>query len=131
MIGIVSLVVTTNGEKNMKTTLNEWQIADALKRDDNAAWTYEGAKALASYLFELDEQTGEDTELDVVAIRCEWSEYESAQDAASHYQWEFDGDEEEIEEEEPDDEREESALQFLQDRTEVIEFSSGIIIREF
>ena len=115
----------------MKTTLNEWQIADALKRDENAAWTYEGAKALASHLFELDEQTGEDTELDVVAIRCEWSEYASAQEAASRYQWEFNGDEEEVEEGELDDEREESALQFLQDRTEVIEFASGIIIREF
>ena len=115
----------------MKTTLNEWQIADALRRDEYAGWSYEGAKALASHLFELDEQNGEDTELDVVAIRCEWSEHESAQDAASYYQWEFDGDEEETEGEELDEKREESALQFLQDRTEVIEFSSGIIIREF
>jgi hypothetical protein len=115
----------------MKTTLNEWQVADELKRDKNAGWSYNGSKALASYLCQMDEDSGEDTELDVVAIRCEWNEYASAQEAASNYSWEYDGDEEEIDPDELDELKEQSALEYLQDRTEVIEFEGGIIIQQF
>jgi hypothetical protein len=115
----------------MKTTLSVHQIADALKKDDYAAWSYEGSKALAEYLYEIDEQSGEDTELDIVDIRCRFSEYESAQNAASEYSWEFDVDEKEIDPDDLDEMKEESALEFLQDRTQVIEFKGGIIIASF
>jgi hypothetical protein len=115
----------------MKITLTEWQVSDELKKDENAGWSHEGAKALASYLCQMDEDSGEDTELDVVAIRCDFSEYKSAVEAAENYSWEFDGDAEEIDEDELEEEKEESALQFLQDRTQVIEFDDGIIIAQF
>ena len=115
----------------MKSTLSVYEIADALQDDSNANWSYEGSKALAEYLNEIDEQSGEDTELDVVAIRCDWSEYQSAQDAASNYSWEYEGDEEDIDPEELDELKEDSALEYLQDRTQVIEFNGGIIIADF
>jgi len=115
----------------MKKTLTEWQVADELKRDEYAGWSYEGAKALAAHLCQIDEELGEDTELDIVGIRCEWSEYASAQDAASRYSWEFPGDEDEIDPEELDALKEESALEYLHDRTQVIEFKGGIIIADF
>jgi hypothetical protein len=115
----------------MKSTLSVYEIADALQNDSNAGWSYEGAKALAEYLNEQDEQSGEDTELDVVAIRCDFSEYQSAQDAASNYSWEYEGDEEEIDADELDELKEQSALEYLQDRTQVIEFNGGIIIADF
>jgi hypothetical protein len=108
----------------MKNTLNTWQIADALKRDENAGWSYEGSKALAEYLDQLDQNTGEDTELDIVAIRCDWSEYETATAAAKNYSWwnNADGDEEEAEK---------SALEYLKDHTQVLEFTGGVIIAQF
>ena len=115
----------------MKNTLSVYEIAHALQDDSNAGWSYEGSKALAEYLDNLDQESGEDTELDVVAIRCDWSEYESAQDAASNYSWEFDGDEDEIDPDELDDLKEESALEYLQGKTQVIEFTGGIIIANF
>jgi len=115
----------------MKTTLTEWQVADELKRDECAGWSYEGAKALAAYLCQIDEDSGEDTELDLVCIRCDWSEYACAQDAASRYSWEFSGDEDEIEPEELDELKEESALEYLHDRTQVILFKGGLIIADF
>ena len=68
----------------MKTTLNTYQIADALLNDENARWSRAGAYALAEYLEELEEST-EEMELDVVAIRCDWSEYESLQAWAADY----------------------------------------------
>ena len=115
----------------MKSTLSVHEIADALKQDECAGWSYEGSKALAEYLDNLDQETGEDTELDVVAIRGDWSEHESAQDAAREYSWEFDGDEEGVDPDELDDLKEESALEYLKGRTEVIEFKGGIIIADF
>jgi hypothetical protein len=108
----------------MKKTLSVYEIADALKRDEYAGWSYEGSKALAEYLDQLDEDTGEDTELDVVAIRCDWSEYETATAAAMQYGWEPESDYTE-------QDSEEWALGWLQDHTQVIEFKGGIIIADF
>ena len=61
----------------MKETLNTHQVANALFKDENAAWTYAGALALAEYLEQFEDDTGEEMELDVVAIRCDFSEYAS------------------------------------------------------
>lgn len=66
--------------------LNEYQIADRLLDDDNAAWTYEQARALADYLIDYAESIGEPVEFDRVAVRCEFSAYPSAIDALSEYQ---------------------------------------------
>jgi hypothetical protein len=50
-------------------------IADELLQDEWANWSYEGAHALAEYLEELSEETGSNIELDIVSIRCEFTEY--------------------------------------------------------
>ena len=34
----------------MKNTLNTYEIVNALLKDENADWSYTGAKALAEYL---------------------------------------------------------------------------------
>ena len=39
----------------MKTTLTISNIADALRNDSNAGWSYAGAVALADHLVKLDE----------------------------------------------------------------------------
>jgi hypothetical protein len=108
----------------MKETLTTSQIADRLLQDDNAAWSYAGARAIAEHLEQLEEDTGADMDFDRVAIRCEFSEYATAREAADNYDWQPDEDADE-------DEAEKSALQFLQDRTTVIEFTGGIIIQDF
>lgn len=56
-------------------TLNTNQIAMALYNDEYASWhkNYDACHALAEYLEELAEQMGEPIELDIVAIRCEYS----------------------------------------------------------
>lgn len=63
----------------MKITLSVSEIADRLRADKNSRWSYDGAIALAEY---LEESTGEEMELDVVGIRCDFCEYESALEAA-------------------------------------------------
>ena len=64
----------------MKTTLSVYEIADLLKRDENAGWSYNGAQALAEV---LNDSMPEDEEFDRVAIRCDFSEYTSALEAAA------------------------------------------------
>lgn len=61
----------------MKRTLTTGQAAEAI-RGNGATFSYRGSYALAGYLEELEDTTGVEMELDAVAIRCEWSEYESA-----------------------------------------------------
>lgn len=108
----------------MKITLNTYDIANRLMRDDNAKWSRSGAYVLADYLQELENDTGEEMDLDVVAIRCEFSEYSSAVDAAGDYGWSAD-------ETEFDDANEAAALSWLHDRTSVISFDGGVIIAKF
>lgn len=61
----------------MKKTLTTYDIADALYADENANWSRAGAFALAEWLEEMEESTGAETELDVVAIRCDFAEHDS------------------------------------------------------
>jgi len=48
-------------------------------------FSYDGLKALYEYLTELEEDTGEEIELDVIALCCEFVEYESVKDYIRDY----------------------------------------------
>lgn len=59
----------------MKTTVNFSDFVDAFRvyeREDN--FSYEGKRALFDYLEQLEEDTGEEMELDVIALCCDWNE---------------------------------------------------------
>ena len=62
----------------MKRTLTTTEIANALLKDEFASWSIEAAYALAEYCQGIEEDTGEEMELDIVALRCEWDEYPDA-----------------------------------------------------
>ena len=106
----------------MKQTLTTDQAANLLVADDNAGWSYAGALALVEHLEAVENDTGEEIEFDRVALRCDFSEYESAREAAEEYGWEPDEDAEDAEE---------AAREWLNDRTTVIEFSGGVIVQLF
>ena len=59
----------------IKQTVTESDFRDAFQaiRPDN--FSYEGLGALYEYLEELSEDTGEDIELDVIALCCDYTEY--------------------------------------------------------
>lgn len=104
----------------MKQTLNTSEAADLLMADKDAGWSYAGARALVEYLENLEDDTGEEIEFDRVALRCDFTEYESAREAAEDYGWEPD-----------EDADEEAALKWLTDRTTAITFNGGVIIQQF
>ena len=124
----------------MKTTLSTSDIARALKSDYNAAWTWGGAKALAEYLEEMENALGEEMELDVCVIRCDFSEYGSLEDWAVEYfsnskqasdamglELDMDGetwtgDKEEIQD---------AIRSYIRDKGTLIEFDGGVIVSSF
>ena len=110
--------------------LTTWEIADRLKNDDNAAWTSSGSYALAEYLERFEEDTGEEMELDIVAIRCEFSEHANATAAAKELLTE--DERQEITEDCTDEDEEEAAfLEYFRERETVIEHDDGIIIQSY
>jgi hypothetical protein len=124
----------------MKKTLRTYEIANALYTDENANWSYNGAYALTNYLQELESETGEEMELDVVAIRCDFSEFASLEDwavdffsdskqAADAIGLELDMDGETWVEDE--EEVQEAIRSFIQDKGQLIEFDGGVIVSCF
>jgi hypothetical protein len=102
----------------MIQTLTTQQIVDRLLRDEYASWTRAGAEALAKFLEEREQELGEQHEFDPVALRCDLAEYHTALEAAKEFG--YDG-----------PESEESALEWLNDSTYVIEFEGGVVVAAF
>ena len=116
----------------MKITLNTYQIADELKRDTCARWSYNGSLALAEYLEEYEADSGEQMELDTCAIRCDFSEYASLLDwAHEHFSNALEelGFDETAENDE--DEIDAKIKEYIQDHGTLIEFEGGVIVSSF
>lgn len=97
----------------MKTKLTFCGFRDAFRayeRMDN--FSYEGSKALFEYLEKYEEDTGEELELDVIALCCEYTE-DKWQSIAANYSIEYD-------ENENDDEGKEDVIQYLNGNTQVV-----------
>jgi len=69
--------------ENMIKTLTTYEVAELLLADSNANWSRSGALALAEYLEGIEADSGHPMEFDLVAIRCEWTEYPSAVEAVA------------------------------------------------
>ena len=116
----------------MYTNLSTDEAIKLLKEDDGADWSWDGAKALIEYLEELESE-GKPIEFDRVALRCEYSEYSSALEAAQDYGFTppENEDDDDDNDEDDEDEKESAALAYLEDRTTVIQFNNGVIIQQF
>ena len=70
----------------MITTINEYDFTTAfhkMGRSDN--FTYKGLNALYDYLDMLGDDIGEPIELDVIALCCEYNEYEDLEEFQGDY----------------------------------------------
>tara|TARA_R110000824_G_C14733521_1_gene626593 strand:+ start:110 stop:472 length:363 start_codon:yes stop_codon:yes gene_type:complete len=120
----------------MKTTLTTYEIAEALYLDENANWSRAGSLALAEWLEEMEEDTGEEMELDVVEIRCDFSEFSSLQDWIKEYYGETLADAlksagVDLEGGETDEETDTLIRDHIQNHGHLIEFSKGVIVSGF
>ena len=112
----------------MKTTVTHHQFIESFRACGRESQFSRAALfALFEYLEEYENSTGEEIELDPIAICCEWAEYESATDAARTYGYDWENaiwTEEVLE-------REEASVEWLREKTQVIEFDGGIVIQQF
>lgn len=118
----------------MKKTLTTHEVAHELLKDGGAAWTYAGAHALAEYLEQAEEDSGEEMELDVGEIRRDFSEYENLIDFAYQHTgksdfWELLGID--LDGEEGEEEKLDLIRSYIQDHGTLIDFSGGIIVSSF
>jgi len=112
----------------MKTTVNAYDFARAFEtagRTDQ--FSYVAKKALFDYLEYIEKSDGEEMELDVVALCCDWAEYKTALDAVK----EMGNDGEQPDKDMTPEEREEAALEYLRDNTPVVEFDGGVLVASF
>jgi len=68
--------------------ITQHDFLDAFRQSDSRKeqFSYEALIALHSYYEELEEGIGEPIPFDMVAICCEWTEYDSATEAVNDYQ---------------------------------------------
>jgi len=71
------------------TQMSNVDMISDLMQDDSAKWSYSQAEALAEYYSQLSDEIDENIEWDVVAIRCEWSVYDSEEEALKAYSEDF------------------------------------------
>ena len=70
----------------MKQTINKSEFRDAFARMDRKdQFSYEALGALFDYLESYEEDTGEEMELDVIAICCDFTEYENLEELKKNY----------------------------------------------
>ena len=67
----------------MKQSINEYQFINAFS--DTSNFSYAGLSALYDYLEQLEDDIGEEIELDVIALCCGFAEYDSLEEFQADY----------------------------------------------
>lgn len=100
----------------MKQTITQFTFAQAFKnmgREDQ--FTLGALNALFADYEQYEEDSGEQIELDVIAICCDYSEHDDAESCLMDLGWS----------------PQEDPLGYLQENTQVIEFNGGILVASF
>jgi hypothetical protein len=95
----------------MKSTVSINSFRDAFQRFNRDNFSYEGLDVLFTYLEELEEGMGEEIELDVIALCCDYAEG-SFEDIACDYSID-------LTDCEDDDEKREAVREYLDNNTQV------------
>ena len=97
----------------MKTTINQSEFIDAFHRCNRyEQFGYDALCSLFDYMEQLESDCGEEMELDVIALCCDYS-VDSVEDIASNYSIDIAGLD--------DDEARSAVLEYLQDNTQVVD----------
>lgn len=101
----------------MKITINSHYQFERLFREANREnqFSREGLNALFDYLEELEQDCGEEFDIDVIGICCDFCEYDNIEDFRSYYGAEYE------------------SMEDIEDRTIIIPISGtdGFIIQQF
>jgi hypothetical protein len=109
----------------MKMTIGFSQFCGAFNDTYKNSFSYNGKRALYDYLEEYEESTGEQVELDTVALCCDYSEHESAHACALEYTVDKTLG---VSQDDTAEDTEKIAREWLEDRTTVIDVTGGGVI---
>lgn len=73
----------------MKIVINEQAFIDTFQKFRPNQFTYEGLTALFEYLEEFEDATGEEIELDVIGLCCDYCEYDNLKEFQNEYGKEY------------------------------------------
>ena len=103
------MVYTEVTQQDFVDAFRRWDENQGLRPERVETFTYEALVALYDWYEELSDGTGEPTRLDVIAICCEWAEYDSFADVQADY-------------------KDIDTLEELRDHTTVIELGNGHLV---
>jgi len=105
----------------MKTIVTEYTFIDSFRAHGREnQFSYPALRALFEYFEAFEDDTGEELELNPIAICCEWQEFETALSGAKAFGY-LEG----------VDSKDETPLEWLKNRTQALEFTGGIVVRVF
>jgi len=116
----------------MKQTLSHYQATELIHEVYDNQFSWEASGCLADYYESLEEEIGEEIEIDPVAIACDWSEYNSDEELIEAYGYLLPDadDSDDCEAWEPEDKL--AAIKdYLMQDTDLIEFDGGYLVRAF
>ena len=74
----------------MKSTVNIYDFRRGFEDSDRKdQFSYEGQEALFDYLEQFEDDTGEEVEFDVIALCCEYTEYDNLKELQEAYSDEY------------------------------------------
>ena len=110
----------------MKQTINKCQFVELFLQHRPDNFSRAALVALFDYYRELEGEAEDEIGFDPIAICCDWTEYDSATEAAAAYGWLL-----EESEDEKNDTSEREAMQYLHDETTVLELSGGVLVLNY
>jgi len=88
---VYSIVKTDKGRTKMKQNVTTYDFHRAFEQSDSRKeqFTCQGLNAIYDYLIELEEGIGKEFELDVIAICCDFTEYDNLKEFQADYSKEY------------------------------------------
>jgi len=113
----------------MKTTVSRYEFQDAFNRMRPNNFSYEALGLLFAYFEELEESMGEEIELDVIAICCDYSE-DTVESIARNYS--IDLNDADPEADDYENQCRQIVFDYLSDRTSVVgDTADGFVYLSF
>ena len=69
----------------MKQSVSITDFVNAFEKLRPSNFSYEGLESLYNYLTDYEQDTGEEIELDVIALCCDYSEYKNLEEYKQNY----------------------------------------------
>jgi hypothetical protein len=109
----------------MKTTVSLYDFREAFRKSGRENFSYAGLEVLFDYLEAYEDDTGEELELDVIALCCNYCEEDSPANIAENYSIDLtDCDDE--------DDIKQAVIDYLNENTSIVgETDSSIIYQSF